>query len=164
MALSLITDRTAADVAGLKALRNKINATGWASLTAAEQATWTAGKGGLNATDLNRVESAVAYLAALIASYGYPVTITTPKTNWTEGDEATDPDEFNEANSPIYLANVAAIKAAFYGTTTIPATMSSISPEDLNNIERALLEVEAHLVQMAAAFRYCGELICGEDQ
>lgn len=164
MALALITDRAAADVARLRTLAARINADGWATLTAAEQAEWDAGKGAYNTTDLNRVGDALNYLTALIRSYGYPVNTTASKTNWFAGDESTDPDEFNAADGAAYLANVAAIKAAFYGTTTIPASMNNMSPEDMNNIERQLLEIEDHLVQMAAAFRYCGELICGEDQ
>lgn len=163
MALSLITDRTAADVAGLKALRNKINATSWASLTAAEQATWTAGKGANNATDLNRVESAVAYLAGLLKGYGYWPNTTSFITSWTEGDTAVDPSEFNEADAARYLANVAAIKATLSGTTILPASLNNLTPEQQNNIEKALLEIEIYIDRVVAAFRHTGAAISGQE-
>lgn len=110
-----------------------------------------------NYTDLNRVGAAISCLAGLINGYGYSVTVSTV-TNWTANSIFTTNDAI------AYLSNVAVIKAAFYGTTNIPAAMNNMRPEDANNIEKLLIEIEDHLTQMAAAFRYCGELICGEAQ
>lgn len=56
---TLITDRTAADVARVHELAVK----GYAGMTAAELAEWLAGvKGAYNAVDLNRVGTALNYL------------------------------------------------------------------------------------------------------
>lgn len=63
MALNLITDRTQADVN----YAAQLNRLGLAGMSAAQLAAWRAGlKGSYNATDLNRVEGAVAYLADLL--------------------------------------------------------------------------------------------------
>lgn len=57
---NLITDRTQADVERVKALAAK----GFAAMTAAERAEWLTGmKGAYNASDLNRVGTALNYLA-----------------------------------------------------------------------------------------------------
>ena len=58
--LNLITDRTQADVDCVRQLAAK----GWAAMTAEERAAWNGGlKGAYNASDLNRVGSAVEYVA-----------------------------------------------------------------------------------------------------
>lgn len=62
---TLITNRTQADVERVKALAAK----GFAGMTAAEQAEWLAGmKGAYNAADLNRVETALNYLAGRLGA------------------------------------------------------------------------------------------------
>ena len=74
MISNLITDRTQADVAYLRAQREKILNEGWAALSEAEQMEYLAGlKGGYNTTDLNRVTHAMEYLVERIRSYGYTV-------------------------------------------------------------------------------------------
>lgn len=74
MISNLITDRTQADVAYLRAQREKILNEGWAALSEAEQMEYLAGlKGGYNATDLNRITHAMEYLVERIRSYGYTV-------------------------------------------------------------------------------------------
>lgn len=67
---TLITDRTAADAARVKAL----TANGWAGMTEAERAEWlTDLKGAYNASDMNRVSAAVDYLAERLHELGYSV-------------------------------------------------------------------------------------------
>ena len=62
---NLVTDRTQADVERVKALAAK----GFAAMTSDEQAEWLAGmKGAYNASDLNRVGTALNYLAGRLAS------------------------------------------------------------------------------------------------
>lgn len=104
--------------------------------------------------DLNRVESAVAYLAAQLNGYGYAVSVTT-KTDWMPGDH------FRADMIERYRANVAAIKAAFYGTVSIPETMMKLTYAGANAIEALLQEVEGYIDRMIAAFRHCGEVVCG---
>ena len=69
---TLVTDRTEADASRYSELRDK----GWAAMTTAERAEWVAGmKGAYNASDLNRVASAMSYLSQRFASAGYSVPV-----------------------------------------------------------------------------------------
>jgi len=106
-------------------------------------------------TDLNRVGEDVQYLANLLISYGYPVTVST-KTDWAIGNvpRATQMAQ--------YIADLAALKAAFYGTVALPGTMSKIGFADANNIEKLLLEIETNINHMLLSFWGCGEIGCGE--
>lgn len=113
-------------------------------------------KGIYKYTDLNRVAHNVEYLAGLLNGYGYSVTVT-PKTDWAQEDIPTF------AQMADYLADVVTIKAAFYGTQTIPSTMDHIDYEDANNIEKLLLEIETNINNMIAGFRKCGTQKCGTE-
>ncbi|MEL4106773.1 hypothetical protein AAFA46_08060 [Oscillospiraceae bacterium WX1] len=156
MALTLITDRTTADVTRVKTLRSKINAEGWTALTPVEQMEWLAGmKGSYNSNDLNRVGEAVQYLAGLLNGYGYPVTVN-PKTDWVQGNIPTS------TQMAAYLTDVAAIKARFYGTTEIPGAMNNLAYEQANNIELLLLEVDTLIIGMVTAFQYAGTFYAEE--
>lgn len=61
-----------------------------------------------------------------------------------------------------YLANLEALKAALYGTVTLPGSMDNLTPETANNIEKLLCEIERNITNMTAAWHYSGELYCGE--
>lgn len=108
--------------------------------------------------DINRVGTDVQHLSDLLNGYGYSVTVN-PKTDWAQTDA---PDRPNQTDMTTYLADVAAIKMAFYGTQTIPAVMDKMFPEDANNIEKLLVEVEGYINNMVAAFWYSGEIYSGE--
>lgn len=93
---TLITDRTAANVKRLLALKAK----NYADMTDAERAEWdTDLKGAYNASDLNRITNAMLYLKGLYEHYGYPITYTpvqithvdgTTDTTWRREDIPTD--------------------------------------------------------------------------
>lgn len=153
MSLELITDRTATDITALTALRDKIKNR---TATVDEWTQWLVGShGAYNASDLNRVGDAVAYLAALLNGYGYSVTVN-PKTDWVPGDIPRESDMVQ------YLADVQAIKDKFYGTTPLPESMNHINHHDANNIEKLLLEVETYINRMVAGFRKCGTFRSGQ--
>lgn len=156
MSLSLVTDRTQSDVDTANRIKTKRAAGGWSNLTTAEQTAFLAGlKGSYNYTDLNRVGAAVAYLAGFINGYGYTVSVAA-KTSWAQGEVITP------ADAAVYITDVAAIKAAFYGTTNLPTAMSGMTYAEANNIETLLLEVESYINQMIAGFRRCGNATCGQ--
>lgn len=76
---SLITNRTAADVARWRALRDK----GFDAMSADEKAEWLAGmRGAFNAADRNRITKAMVYLKGLYEQYGArsPIRLSTSPT------------------------------------------------------------------------------------
>lgn len=153
--LNLITDRTQADVDRVKALAKK----GWASMTDVEKAEWNAGlKGAYNATDLNRVGSAINYVAGRLNGCGLALAVS-PKIDWMARDIPTP------TQMTAYLADVGKIRAALavYSTTPeVPADMEKLTYIEANNIEQILLDVDALITNMAAAYYYAGELYSGE--
>jgi hypothetical protein len=108
-----------------------------------------------NTTDLNRVGEAVQYVADLLNGYGYAVSVS-PKVDWQISDIP------RIADMAVYLADLEALKAAFYGTVTLPGSMDNLTPETANNIERLLCEIEQNIHNMTEAWYYSGELYAGE--
>lgn len=114
-------------------------------------------KGFYNASDLNRVEIAVEYIAKLLSEAGYPVTVET-KTNWSKTDYPTE----NEMQR--FLYNIQLLQNRFFASlTAMPASMKWISHAEANNIERILLDLDEMRRKMIEAYRYCGTLDCGGD-
>jgi hypothetical protein len=153
--LNLITDRTQADVDLVKALSRKRRDT----FTEEEQAAWDASlKGAYNATDMNRVGSAINYVAGRLIAEGYNVQVQ-PKIDWTVADIPTP------AQLDAYLADVATIRAAlavYAETPEVPADMEKLTFAEANDIERILLDVDALITNMMQAWYYAGEIYSGE--
>ncbi len=128
--LNLITDRTQADVDCVRQLAAK----GWAAMTAEERAAWKGGlKGAYNASDLNRVGSAVEYVANRLREAGYIVTVH-PRTGWTE-------EELPIAQRMYaYLSDVKAIRGVLPlpELPTLPEDMSRLTYIGANAIEQVL--------------------------
>lgn len=132
--LSLVTDRTARDVAQ----RTK--------------------KAFYNASDLIRVESAVAYIAQQLTAYGYPTTLVT-KTDWEMGQIP------KESQLIRYLNNVKKCLAQYCKQATTPeppASMANLDYTGANTIEQILLDIDLLLPQMAAVYRPSGTFYAGE--
>lgn len=153
--LNLITDRTRADVDRVKYLASK----GWEAMTEQERAEWlTPMKGAYNAEDLNRVGTAVEYIAGRLAGYGYAVTVS-PKTDWVVGDE---PDL---AQLEACLADVRALRGAIAvmgSTPKTPEDMTGLTADEANHIEQILKDIDLLLTNMAAAWYDSGEIYAGE--
>lgn len=152
---NLITDRTQADVDRRAALAKK----GWTAMTEAEREEWSVGmRGAYNATDLNRVGSAVSYVTNRLRACGCAVT-TSPKVDWKRTDAVTP------AGAEAYLADVATLRAALAvlpTTPDVPDDLDALTYQEANNIEQILLDVDALITNMAAAYYYSGELCSGE--
>lgn len=152
--LNLITDRTQADVDCVRQLAAK----GWAAMTAEERAAWNGGlKGAYNASDLNRVGSAVEYVANRLREAGYIVTVH-PRTGWTE-------EELPIAQSMYaYLSDVKAIRGVLPlpELPTLPEDMSRLTYIGANAIEQVLLDVNAALDRIRAGAYYAGELYAND--
>lgn len=133
--LSLITDRTAADVA---------------------QGT---DKGFYNASDLNRVGAAVRYLSERFTALGYTVGVR-PKTDWTEADIPTVRQmESYRQNIAELRRQIAVLRS----TPETPETMRFLDYLKANDIERILLAVEDTLRRLEKTFWYSGEIYSGES-
>lgn len=156
MDLNLITNRTQADVDRVAALTARVSA---GTATAAELAEWQSDlKGAYNASDLNRVVAAVAYVAGLLNGYGYAVTVN-PKHDWTGSDIPT------AGQMAVYLRDVAALRGAIAVMASTPPTPDSannLTWQEANDIEKILVDVDELLTRMAAAWFYSGELYAGE--
>ena len=114
--------------------------------------------GHYNATDLNRVGAAIAYIATRLTTAGYSVPVT-PKTDWVAGDIPS------ATQMAAYLADVAAIRAALAVRPTTPSTppdMDDLTVEEANDIERILADVDGLVSNMMAAYFYSGEIYSGE--
>ena len=114
--------------------------------------------GHYNATDLNRVCGAVQYVAERLRTIGYAINIA-PKTDWTISDIP------RAAQMERYLQDVTTIRAALtLGPTVppVPGDMDGLTVTEANNIERILLDVEAAINRISAAWFYSGELYGGE--
>lgn len=153
--MNLITDRTISDVDRYLALKNK----GFANLTEAEKAEWLSPmKGAYNYTDLNRVESAVQYLAEKLREYGYRADIGEVKT-WSMDSLPT------LADMTRYLKNVGVIREAFSTLKTTPYVASSMKEftyKEANDIEQILFDVNKLLENMVSVWSYSGDLFSGE--
>ena len=152
---TLVTDRTEADVSRYSELRDK----GWAEMTTAEKAEWVAGmKGAYNASDLNRVASAMAYLSQRFASAGYSVPVSSP-TDWANGDIPRKDD------LDTYLDDLRRIRAALAvmdTTPSAPGSMDYLTWAKANDIEKILVDVDDALGRLLLSPFYSGEIYSGE--
>lgn len=152
---NLITDRTQADVAR----RAELKAKGWQGMTESEKTEWkTSLKGSYNYTDMNRVESAVEYVANKLTLAGY-VVVPVVKKNWTATDKPTIDDIRR------YMKNVADIREAletFATTPDAPTIEQNLTYQTANDIEQILLDVDELITRMANAYFYSGDLYSGE--
>lgn len=152
---TLVMDRTEVDVSRYSELRDK----GWAEMTAAERAEWVAGmKGAYNASDLNRVASAMSYLSQRFASAGYSVPVSSP-TDWANGDIPRKDD------LDTYLDDLRRIRAALAvmdTTPSAPESMDYLTWAKANDIEKILVDVDDALGRLLLSPFYSGEIYSGE--
>lgn len=150
---TLVTDRTQADVERVKALSAK----GFAAMTAAERAEWLAGmKGAYNAADLNRVGTALNYLAGRLGPICGKVITWTAKTDWAVTDIAT------ASQAETYRQQIQDIRDALAypaGTPDAPQ-MKRLTYTGANDIERILTICEELIVNVAKSFRHTGAAEC----
>lgn len=153
---TLITDRNLGDVNRVAYLLEQWNRQ---LITDEEAAEWENDlKGTYNASDLNRVGTAVAYIRDLLAAYGYVVNVN-PKTDWTDADIPTA-DQL-----AAYLADIVTIRAAVpqpSSTPNPPATMDRLTYISANNIEKILQATDNIIERMVASFIYSGTVFSGQ--
>lgn len=113
-----------------------------------------------NISDLNRVETVVKVIAEYMKSKGYPVAVKEkPTGEWILSDMPTDKEMSR------YLKNVTSIRNQLNKKSyKLPKTMTMLTFEDANNIERLLKDVEITLTKMITSYRRTGVTISGEGQ
>lgn len=150
---TLITDRTQADVERVKELAVK----GFAGMTADERAEWLAGmKGAYNAADLNRVGTAMNYLAGRLGAICGRSITWTAKTDWAVTDIIT------ASQAEAYRKQVQSIRDALTypaGTPDAPE-LGRLTYTGANDIERILTLCEELIVNAAKSFRHTGAAEC----
>lgn len=185
---TLITDRTQSDEERVEELAAK----GYGAMTDAEKAEWDSEmNGAYDASDLNRVESAVAYLAELLvllpselkeyaaskgvafdAFFDVPYDAAaydlTTKTDWAELDSPT-PEQMAR-----YLENVKSLRRALdYATSDLPGSIDNLDIDGANAIEKALkgldvaisafaAKTKVNLDNTASVWIYSGEIYASE--
>ncbi len=153
--LNLITDRTERDVERWRLLHSK----GFDALTEDEKAQWqTAMKGAYNFTDMNRVESAVEFIAQRLTELGYSAAPEV-KTVWTANDYPTKTDMDR------YFANVALLRSILPMYSTTPATPTTRKKMDYlvaNDIEHILSDIDRRITAITQSWFYAGDVFTGE--
>lgn len=153
--LKLITDRSAADVARWKELRDK----GFAAMSESEKAEWLGDmKGCYGTSDMNRVEAAVRLLAEQISDLGYLYSPSV-KTNWLRHELPT------RADFERYFGNVEGLRDAipvFPSTPSAPSIYIKLNYRRANDLEQILLDVERIASNIPKTWHYAGEINAGE--
>lgn len=131
---TLVTDRTAADVAA----KNE--------------------KGTYNAADMNRVNAAVAYLRPIFTEFGYTVEDTELR-EWVENElpRITEAERFLQNVLELDGRFRYAEKMI-----PLPATIVRLTYTGANNIEKFLAAMPEVFERMAAAWYFTDELYTGE--
>lgn len=110
------------------------------------------------ASDLNRVGSAVAYLADRFREAGYAVNVS-PKTDWTEQDWPTP------STVARYLADLSELRGLFaqmQSTPAVPSDLEGFLFQEANDIEKILRDISTLLDNIIAAWFHSGEIYAGE--
>lgn len=132
--LTLITDRTAIDVASKTA------------------------KGFYNAADLNRVGAAVEYVAGRFQSLGYDCPVSVKK-DWFESDTPTASQMETYRQN---IATLRGVIAVITSTPEIPETMQALDYVKANHIEQVLIDLDTLIIKMTQAWFFSGDLYAGE--
>jgi hypothetical protein len=154
--LDLIFTRTQADVARARYLMTQ---SFFNDMTTEERIEWTGRMIGFyNASDMNRVETAVRWLKEMLLDYGYTIAAVGIKTDWTVTDMP------NEIDHTRYLGNVEAFRryAPWLDYMPLPDEMRWLDIEGANNIERFLFMINVWIERMRNGFWYSGEVYSGE--
>lgn len=118
-------------------------------------------KGVYSYSDLNRVESAVAELAALFPSLDISLAPKV-KTDWGYPGPFSVNEWPTNTQMHRYLKNVSDIKTAFRISLWLPSSMSKLTWSGANNIEKILERAATSATNTIQAFRYSGEFFSGE--
>lgn len=115
-------------------------------------------RGTYNASDLNRVNTAMAYLDRWLSEAGYITGYANQDIAWAMDDIPL------QAQMADYLSNVGAIGGTFplANAPAIPASMEFLTHEGANHIERVLVLTDQIRARLKRSPFVSGEIFCGE--
>ena len=154
---NLITDRSPTDVEAVKELAEAIKH-GTATEEQVQQYLNVHQKGAYTYEDLNRVESAVVYVANRLKEFGYGTDIR-PVETWSVENKP------NKADFDRYFGNVAQIRSAitvFKSTPVAPDSIAEFDVNQANALEQILVDIDQILNNIQAAWFFLGDLYIGE--
>lgn len=151
----MITDRTQSDIDNAKLIRENY-VKQFKTLTS-EQIT-TLERGTLTVNTLNRIESKQDELKNLFNEIGYWNTGITNKLNWAVGDM------FTESDFQRIIDNENILQNAFFTKSDTPETPPiSFHYEDINSLEKILVDLDVMINDVKSNYRECGAYECGGD-
>ena len=150
----MIFDRTSEDVKKAKQIREEKVMT-FQELTAEEAEIME--RGTITINTLNRIEDKQAELKSLINNMGYWNTPTINK-NWKYTQI------FDEAEFQRIVNNTNILREAFFVYVDTPKTPSvSYRYNDINALEKILVDIEKMIDDVKSYYRECGNIVCGEQ-
>ena len=114
--------------------------------------------GHYNSEDLNRVGTAINYVAERLRGAGYSVPVS-PKTDWSMADVPTSSQMIRYLDD---VATVRCVLSTLPTTPEVPADMEGLTVQEANDIEQILKDIDHLITNMTAAWFYSGELYAGE--
>lgn len=115
-------------------------------------------KGTYNESDLNRVGTAMIYVADRLRAAGYDPHIS-PKTDWKD-DDWVDPEA-----QAVYLGYLAELRSQFammQTTPNVPNDMEKLTYQEANDIEKILEDIDRLLANASQAWFYSGDIYASE--
>lgn len=153
--IDMITNRTQEDVDNALKIRDEKVKTFQAL---SEDDINTLERGILTINTLNRIEEKQNELKNLLNAMGYWNTNITNKTNWKYSD-IFFAEEFKRI-----INNENILRSAFFTYNTTPATPNvSFHYEDINSIEKILVDLDVMINNIKSNYRECGNFNCGEE-
>lgn len=151
----MITDRTQNDIDNALKIRNDKVKT-FQTLT--DDDITTLERGTMTINTLNRIEEKQGELKNLFNGIGYWNTPTKNKTDWTYTDIFTEEDFRRIIDNENILRN------AFFTYKDTPGTPNiSFHYEDINSLEKILVDLDVMINDVKSNYRECGNFECGQE-
>lgn len=151
----MITDRTQKDVDEANEIRETKVKT-FQDLTESEITTLERGMFTINT--LNRIEEKQAELKNLLNAIGYWNTNITNKANWANDDI------FYKEDFQRIIDNENVLRKAFFTYKDTPGTPEiSFHYEDINSLEKILVDLDVMINDVKSNYRECGNFECGKE-
>lgn len=148
----MIVDRTLQDVENAKIIREKLGK--GEQITSGDVLTLE--RGTLTINTLNRIERKQLELSQFLNSEGYYNVVVQTKT-WTYADY------FSLSDFHRIINNLNILRENYYTYSNTPKTPLPIYHfENINDIEKILVDIEAIIDDMRPRYRRCGTFNCGE--